>query len=82
VEKYCGAGQATDVNMAHAHCMLDNRLCNTHCLSTATIFARTRLNVTLYVLYIACIAALCCHGFVKQGCENESLELQSPVGLV
>ena len=24
VEKYCRAGQATDGNMAHAHCMLDN----------------------------------------------------------
>ena len=24
VEKYCGEGRATDVNMAHAHCMLDN----------------------------------------------------------
>jgi len=24
VEKYCRAGQATDDNMAHAHCMMDN----------------------------------------------------------
>jgi len=24
VEKYCTAGQATDDNMAHAHCMLDH----------------------------------------------------------
>jgi len=24
VDKYCRAGQATDENMAHAHCMLDN----------------------------------------------------------
>jgi hypothetical protein len=24
VEKYCGAGQATDGNMAPAHCMLGN----------------------------------------------------------
>jgi len=24
MEKYCRAGQATDDNMAHAHCMLDN----------------------------------------------------------
>jgi len=24
VGKYCRAGQATDDNMAHAHCMLDN----------------------------------------------------------
>jgi hypothetical protein len=26
VEKYCKAGQATDDNVAHAHCMLDNKL--------------------------------------------------------
>jgi hypothetical protein len=25
VEKYCNAGQATDNNMAHAHCMLDTK---------------------------------------------------------
>jgi len=25
VEKYCTAVQTTDDNMAHAHCMLDNR---------------------------------------------------------
>jgi len=24
VEKYCREGQATDNNMAHVHCMLDN----------------------------------------------------------
>jgi hypothetical protein len=24
-EKYCRAGQGTDGNMAHAHCMLDNQ---------------------------------------------------------
>jgi hypothetical protein len=34
--------------------------------------------------YSACIAisAFCCPEFVKQGCENESLELHPPVGLV
>jgi len=26
VEKYCIAGQATDDNMAHAHCMLDTKI--------------------------------------------------------
>jgi hypothetical protein len=25
VEKYCTAGQVTDGNMAHAHCMLDTK---------------------------------------------------------
>jgi hypothetical protein len=50
------AGQATDDNMAHTLCMLDNygykhtlTICYTYCFSTATIFARARLNVTLYV---------------------------------
>ena len=56
VEKYCRAGQATDDNMAHAHCMLDTlgykhtlRLYNTYRFSTTTMVARTRLNFTLYV---------------------------------
>jgi len=56
VEKYCRAGQATDDNMAHAHYMLDTsgyrhtlRICNTYCFSTATMVARRRLIVTLYV---------------------------------
>jgi len=53
VEKYCRVGQATDDNMAHAHCMLDNKGYehNTGCVlliafTTTTIGARTRLNVT------------------------------------
>jgi hypothetical protein len=40
VEKYCRARQATDDNMAHAYCMLDNygyrhtlRICNTYCFA-------------------------------------------------
>jgi len=56
VEKYCRAGQTTDNNMALAHCMLDTkdyehtlRICNTYCSSIATMVARTRLNVTVYV---------------------------------
>jgi len=50
LEKYCRAGQATDNNIAHAHCMLDilgykytHRLCNTRCFSTAIMAAPTRL---------------------------------------
>jgi hypothetical protein len=53
VEKYYRAGHVTGDNMAHAHCMLDTkgckhtlRICNTHCFSTSTIVARTRLIVT------------------------------------
>jgi transcription initiation factor IIE alpha subunit len=29
-KKYCTAGQVTDDNMANAHCMLDNKVTNTH----------------------------------------------------
>jgi len=61
LEKFCRAGQATDDNMAHAHCMLDNlgyeythRLCNSYCFNSATLVARTRLNVTLYVHCVFC----------------------------
>jgi hypothetical protein len=57
VEKYCRAGQATDDNIAHAHCMLDTtdykhtlRICNSSCDSTATMVAGTRLYDTLHVV--------------------------------
>jgi hypothetical protein len=57
MDKYCRAGQATDDNMAHAHCMQDYPLPSTHtynmqrlnCVSTATMVTRTRQNVTLYI---------------------------------
>jgi hypothetical protein len=62
VQKYCGARQATEDVIAHAHYMLDTqgykhtlRIRSTYCLSTATMVARTRHDVTLYVLYIASI---------------------------
>jgi hypothetical protein len=49
--KYSIAGLATDDNMAHAHCMLDNygyrhtlRICNTQFFSTATVVTRTSLS--------------------------------------
>jgi len=42
--------------VVYAHCMLDTygyrhtlRICNTHCFSTATMVAQTRLSVTFYV---------------------------------
>jgi len=61
VEKYCTAGQATDDNMAHAHCMLDTKgykhtlkICNTYCFSTATMVERKRLSVMLYVHWMSC----------------------------
>jgi hypothetical protein len=61
VEKYFGSGQATDDNMAHGHSMLDNqatqtlRICNIHCLFSATVVARTRFDVTLYVYCLSCV---------------------------
>jgi hypothetical protein len=62
LEKHCRAGQAADDNMAHAHCMLDTygykhtlRIFNTYCFSTATMVGRTRLDITLYVPYVACL---------------------------
>ena len=65
-ENYSRAGQATDDNTVHAHCMLDTwgykdtlRICNTYCFSTATMVGRWHVSVTLYVLYIACLAILC-----------------------
>jgi len=46
----------THDNMTQEHCMLDtksykhtHKMCKTHCFSTATVVARTRLYVTLYV---------------------------------
>ena len=61
VEKYCRVGQATDDNMAHAHCMLDNQgythtIYNTHCFSTATMIARTHLSVMIYVHCLSCLS--------------------------
>jgi len=61
VERYCRAGQATDDNMTHAHCMLVIkgykhilRICNTYCFTSATMVTRTRLNVILYVTCLSC----------------------------
>jgi len=46
-------------HMAHAHCMLimtttnTLRICKSYCLSSATVVARMRLNVTLYVHWLS-----------------------------
>ena len=56
VEKYCTVGQATDDNLAHAHCMLDTKVINTqseyviHILYTATMVTRT-------CLYFVCLVS-------------------------
>ena len=61
VEKYCRVGQATDDNMAHARYMMDTydykhsvTVCNTHYFFTATVTARTRLNIMSYVNSLSC----------------------------
>jgi len=47
VEKYYRAGQATEDNVAHAHCMLGTlsykhtlRICITYCFSTTAAFLK------------------------------------------
>ena len=60
--KYYRVGKATDDSMAHAHSMLDTYgykhtlgICDTYFFLTATMVARTRLTVTLYVYDMACL---------------------------
>jgi len=62
VEKYCRVRQATDNNTAHAHYMVGTlshihtlRICNTYCYSTATMVARTGINITLYIHCLSCL---------------------------
>jgi hypothetical protein len=62
VEKFCRAGQATDGDMTHTLFTLYTwgynhtlRIYNTYCVSTATVVAETRLNVTLYVHCLSCL---------------------------
>ena len=63
--RYCKiifiAGQATDDNMEHAHCMPDTkgntyalRMCNTYCFSPAIMVAATRLNTMLCESCLSC----------------------------
>jgi hypothetical protein len=62
VWKYSRAGQATDGNMAHVHCMLARnslRIRNSYCVSTAAAVLRTRLYVTLYLLRLSFYTYLC-----------------------
>ena len=90
VEKYCWAGQATDENMAHAHCMLDAygykhthtlRLCNTHSFSTTTMVARTRFNVTLYVYWLSC-CFLWGLFYLRTVCSDTHMHTSYSVGLL
>jgi len=77
-KKYCTAGQATDDNMAHAHCMLDTygykhtlNLCNAYCFSTATVVAGRRLH-TLPVLLTSQFVS--CHQKLLTSSTNKNAE--------
>jgi hypothetical protein len=65
VEKYCRVGQATDENMAQAHCMLDTYACNyTHsgCVILITFSLQQQLHKRALLLrytYIACLVLFC-----------------------
>ena len=54
---YNGAGQYGALALLSGYLRLQThtlRICNTHCFSTATMVARTRLNVTSYVHCLSC----------------------------
>jgi len=62
MEKYCTAGQATDDNMAHAHCMLDNKgykYTHSGCVIIVVFplqqWFTKRLNITLYFICPSCL---------------------------
>jgi len=63
VEKYCTGRQATDDSTAHAHCVLDSlscskhtlKVCNTYCVSSATVVTHTPLSFTLYIHCLSCV---------------------------
>jgi hypothetical protein len=62
VEKLFWGGQTTD-NRRHAHCMLyaysykhTLTICNTDWISTSTMVAQTRINVTLYLHRLSCLS--------------------------
>jgi hypothetical protein len=57
VEKYCRAGQATDDNAAHAHCLLDNRI-------------QTQSE---YVMIVAFTLQQLLHGHASMLCYNSAL---------
>ena len=64
---YGRSRQAIADNIAHAHCLLHTqgykhtlRICNTYCFSTATVVARTHLNVNLCAHCLFCFAATAC----------------------
>jgi hypothetical protein len=82
VGKYYTAGQATDENMAHAHCMLDTwgykhalRICNT--AFPLQLWLHERASLLRYT-YIVCIFLLvfCMHGCCHRATQS-TLEVLS-----
>ena len=77
VNKYGRAGQATDDNTAHAHCMLDNYsyrhtliICKSYIFPTARTVLRTRLSITLYVHCRSCLSLTCLFFYCKGKAEG------------
>jgi hypothetical protein len=53
--RMCIAGWVTKAPHTHTHTHKRARtMCNTYCLSTTTMVARTRFNVALYVRFLSC----------------------------
>ena len=70
MEKFYRAGQATDDNKAHAHCMLDTygyrqafRICNTYCFSTSTVVASACPVATSH-MYVYCLSCYLLSPFI------------------
>jgi hypothetical protein len=65
-KKYCTAGQATEDNLIRRMrfaCQITKAtdtpgMCNTYCFSTATMVARTRLNVAVHVPCLSCFSCI------------------------
>ena len=81
-EKYCRAGQATDDNMAHAHCTVDTQgckhtltICNVYYYSTTTTVARTQLHVVTRTLPVLLQQALSAHKYPKSSLVLNSVSV-------
>ena len=81
--KYCTSGQATDDNLAHAHCMLDTKgykhtlkICNTYCFSTGQWLQKHA--TVLHYTYIACLVV----SLIRQCCDKIRIKEALEVHLV
>ena len=89
VDKYFRNRQATDDNMAHALYMLDTQGCkhtlgirNTYCFLTATMVARKRLNIMLYVHCMSSFSNHCCNMTPQPNSNITHLKILGPVDKV